>query len=249
MWEYSIVFSRNKLELAKKINKEIQSFVKNKNGISTLLITKFNISILVAVPDSQGEVSDLFIKDKIIGLYVNEYKLNYLLENFNFEVTDNISMKAFIKALLMFDIETDRRIVKQKLVGFNSIVIDSFFNFRLQVLKNRWNDLVNLANDNIMYLMSRDTIIELLKFLISNLEFNCEMVKIKQNGENFILYDEKGDLIKDEKCRDILDNDSLITTLIYLNPKKIRLDETYNMRNGAINLVCELFNNRVETFK
>ena len=249
MWEYSIVFSRNKLELAKKINNEIQSFVKNKNGISTLLITKFNISVLVAVPDGQGEVLDLFIKDKIISLYVNEYKLNYLLENFNFEVTNNISMKAFIKALLMFDVETDRRIVKQKLLGFNSIVIDSFFNFRLQVLKNRWNDLVNLANDNIMYLMSRDTIIELLKFLISNLEFNCEMVKIKQNGENFILYNEKGELIKDETCRDVLDNDSLITTLIYLNPKRIRLDETYNIRNGTINLICELFNNRVETFK
>ena len=249
MWEYSIVFSRNKLELAKKINNEIQSFVENKNGISTLLITKFNISVLVAVPDGQGEVLDLFIKDKIISLYVNEYKLNYLLENFNFEVTNNISMKAFIKALLMFDVETDRRIVKQKLLGFNSIVIDSFFNFRLQVLKNRWNDLVNLANDNIMYLMSRDTIIELLKFLISNLEFNCEMVKIKQNGENFILYNEKGELIKDETCRDVLDNDSLITTLIYLNPKRIRLDETYNIRNGAINLICELFNNRVETFK
>ena len=158
-------------------------------------------------------------------------------------------MKAFVKALLMFDVNTDKRIIKQKLLSINSIVIDSFFDFRLHVLKKRWNDLVNLANDNIMYLMSRDTIIELLKFLISNLEFNCDVVKIKQDGEFFVLYDEKGELIQDESCKCELDNDSLVTTLIYLNPKKIRLDTSYNSKNYAINLIYELFNNRVETFK
>lgn len=250
MLEYSIFFTRNKFELAKSLSLKIKEKVKELSGVETLIVGNFDINILIAVPDCNGEVFKEYITDILVKIYTTNYKLDYLLKNFNFEVTSDLNMKAFIKTLLVFDIETDKKIVKQKLYNVNTIVLDSFFNFRLVILKKRWEDLINLANDNVMYLMSKDTFVELIKFLVSNIEFRSDYVFVKQNGDQFNLYDENGLNINDEFDESDVSNEVfLITSLIGLNPKRIRIDTTYSLKDNALSLLYELFNNRVEILK
>ena len=156
---------------------------------------------------------------------------------------------VFLKNVLLAG-GIDKKIIRQKLLNIDSIVVDSFFHFRLGILKARWNDLINLANDNIMYLMSKDTFIELIKFLVSNLEFKCDFVSVKQSGKDFKIYDKDGKSLKDEleDCENLNDV-FLITTLISLNPRRIRLDTTNNLKDNTMSLLYEIFNNRVEIFK
>ncbi len=250
MWEYSISFKREDFKIAKNICDKIKTKTKGLGGVVTLVVESFMVFIVIAIPQNKKEEIKDYILDIIINIYTTKYKLEYLLGNFNFEVTNDINMKAFIKALMVFDLDTDKKIIRQKLLNIDSIVVDSFFHFRLGVLKARWNDLINLANDNIMYLMSKDTFIELIKFLVSNLEFKCDFVSVKQSGKDFKIYDKDGKSLKDEleDCENLNDV-FLITTLISLNPRRIRLDTTNNLKDNTMSLLYEIFNNRVEIFK
>ena len=251
MWEYSISFDRNNFELAKKTSEKIKRKTTQLNGITTILVGSYFVDVLVAVPDIYKDEIREYIIDIIVNIYTTTYKFDYLMRNFNFEVTDDLNMKAFVKALMVFDLETDRKIVIQKVCNNdNRIVVESFFNFRLGILKTRWDDLVNLVNDNVMYLMSKDTFIEFIKFLVSNLDSKCDFVCIKEENGDFCICDKEGKEIKGESDDgEVVNEIFLITTLISLNPKKIRIDTKYNLRDGALSLLYELFNNRVEIFK
>ena len=167
MWEYSITLPKTKYNLLNKLMGELTPLIKDVSGVITTMYSRNDVTILIACKQEYM----LRIKPKIIELICNliilDYKYNYLINNFKFKVTDDINMQAFIKALVIFDSELDKEIIRQKLKDFDSVNIESFYNFRLKLLKTKWQDLVSLANDNFVYLMKSETFIELLKFIIA----------------------------------------------------------------------------------
>ena len=251
MWEYSVVFPIEKKDIATRFNKKIQNRVKNSGGLSTIVFKNQEATVLLAVPERNKMPIYNYVIELIADIILTTYKLEFLLGSFNFVATEDINMQAFIKALVVFDSDTDRHIIKQKLKCLSGVIIDSFINFKLKVLKHKWMDLVNLANDNVMYLMSNDTFIELLKFLISNLDFRTELVDIHLINGSYVLFDSTGSLIEDgllnecEVCNDAF----LITSLIALNPKKIKVSTSDKVKDNIISLLYELFSSRVEICK
>ena len=131
-----------------------------------------------------------------------------------------MSMMAFKKALINFDRETDFYLISKNLEFMQNLHLDSFYNFKLKSLREKWAELISLANENGDYLVSNDAFFDLLKFLIDNLEV-CE-------DEISVFEDENGYFIKasgsDEEgeCRS-LSKENLVTRLIELSPKKINL--------------------------
>ena len=67
-------------------------------------------------------------------------------------------MQIFLKALVVFDSETDKAIIYERLKFDSNLVVNSFINFKLYFLKRKWKELIDLANDNYIYLLlSNDT--------------------------------------------------------------------------------------------
>lgn len=251
MWEYTITLPSSKNEQAQKLKNDLQSAVKELGGVITMICTPKDITILIAVKVEHK----MAIKSKIINLICNfiilDYKYNYLVSNFKFKVTNDINMQAFIKALVVFDSEIDKEIIRQKIKDYDSVVIESFFTFRLGILKKKWQDLVSLANDNFVYLMKSETFIELLKFIISNLEYRTKEVNVKYKHNSYLLCDSNNKPINDVMLGDTRDYGDafLVTALITLCPQKIRLHCDTNIQSSTINLLFELFSDRIEILK
>lgn len=251
MWEYSITLPISKSNKTQKLYYDICNLFKNVGGVVTTISSKDDYTILVAC-----KVEDSFlVKSKLIEIICNyivlDYKYNYLVKNFKFKVTQDINMQAFIKALVVFDSEIDKDIIRSQLKPLNKVNIDSFYNFKLKTLKTKWKDLVSLANDNFIYLMKSETFIELLKFIISNLDYRTKVVNVKIDNNNFYLSDANNRPIQDlmlgdmQGCSDAF----LVTTLITLSPQKINLCCDTNIKNSTINLLFELFSDRIEILK
>ena len=148
------------------------------------------------------------------------------------------------KALVVFDRETDRYIVTHNLKLNEKFFIESFYDFRLRQLRSKWQELIKLANENANYLLCNDTFIDLLKFLIENIEISTGCINVVKENDSYKICDENFNEIEQEQDKE--NNEAfLITSIINLSPKRINIycDDTEN--SSALTLLSQIFVNRV----
>ena len=144
------------------------------------------------------------------------------------------------KALINFDKETDFYLISKNLNLQKNLYLDSFYFFKLRSLREKWSELVTLANENSDYLVSSDAFFDLLKFLIDNLEIGEDEINVFEDEKGFSI--SLGRDAQDMQCSD-LSREGLVSSLIELCPKKINLfcknDE------GTAGFLSKIFEERV----
>lgn len=113
------------------------------------------------------------VMDAISDIIITDCKSFYINSKIRLPIHDQISRHVFLCALLTFDRDTDKIIAKSllqncKLGGWFNL--GSFYDFAIDALKARWDEVCTLANDNVYALSCKSTFTELLKFLIANIE-------------------------------------------------------------------------------
>ncbi len=220
MWELSISIGVKNLDVAKYIYQTLKSKSEEFEAVVTCYEQFDNFFILFACPEAFQVRATLEIERCIVKVICNFYKEKFLAENLRLPLHENMSMMAFKKALINFDKETDFYLISKNLELDKNLHLDSFYHFKLKSLRDKWTELITLANENGDYLVSNDAFFDLLKFLIDNLEV-CE-------DEINVFEDENGYFIKQPNCEDegkykSLSKENLVTSLIELSPKKINL--------------------------
>ena len=167
MWEYCISFEEDKS--ANYFKNKTYKIIKEHDGIITILKSDNYFKVLIAVPIIERFKVHNIIREKIAETILVNYKKEYILSKLDFDITKAVDMQIFLKALVVFDSETDKAIIYERLKFDSNLVVNSFINFKLFFLKRKWKELIYLANDNYIYLLNKDSFFELIKFLISNL--------------------------------------------------------------------------------
>lgn len=236
MWELSISVNHKDLDVAKFVYQTLKSQSECFEAIVTCFEEFEDIVIMFACPVEQREKAQTQIERCIIKIISNFYKEKYLSENLRLPLHENISMMAFKKALINFDKETDFYLISKNLNLDKNLHIDTFYYFKLKTLRDKWAELVSLANENSDYLVTNDAFFDLLRFLIDNLEIGEDEISVFE--------DENGYFIKaqNEEYKS-LSQEGLVTSLIELCPKKINL--FCNTENQATNFLSKIFEERV----
>lgn len=220
MWEFSISVDAKNIEIAKFVYQTIKNQTIEFGTVVTCYEQNGMIYVLVACPREEQSRVCIVVERCIIKVVCCFFKEEFLSENLHLPLHENMSMTAFKKALLNFDKETDFYIISKNLSLDKNLYLNSFYNFKLKSLREKWTELVTLANENSDYLVSSEAFFDLLKFLIDNLE-------IGQNEIN-VFEEENGYSIKSEEmsndCEfEKLSKEGLVSSLIEICPKKINL--------------------------
>ncbi len=236
MWEFSISLDSKQTEVANSIFDMLRADLSPLNAVVAESIDGCFINILVAVDDLKRSETEVVLL-KIISLSIcQNYKLDFLNKHLFLPVQDLLSLEAFKKALINFDKETDYFIISKALNFDEYLYLDSFYRFKLAPLRDKWRELIRLANENRDYLISSDAFFDLIKFLIDNLDI-C-------NDEIIVVEDEQGYYIYEEgKKSKILSSAALIGNLIDLSPQKINL--YYKNENHATFVLKNIFDRRI----
>ena len=200
MWELAISVSARNLDVAKFIYQSLKAKTADLGSVVTCYEEFENFFILFGCPVE------------------NPAQASSEIENLRLPTHENISLTAFKKALINFDKETDFYIISKNLELKKNLYLDAFYSFKLKALRDKWAELIALANENSDYLVSNEAFFDLLKFLIDNLEI-CE-------DEINVFEDENGYFIKaenDDCPHENLSKEGLVSSLIELCPKKINL--------------------------
>lgn len=244
MFEFSIALSEQKADSAKKLYKEIKSTASSFGAVVTSYSENGKIFIVVACDDIEKPRISFFICDAIADIITTDFKLDYINKNLHLPIHNQLNLDALKKALVVFDRETDRYIVTHNLKLNDKFFIESFYEFRLRQLRSKWQELIKLANENANYLLCNDTFIDLLKFLIENIEISTGCINVVKENDSYKICDENFNEIEQEQDKE--NNEAfLITSIINLSPKRINIycDDTEN--SSALTLLSQIFVNRV----
>ena len=245
MWELGINVSDKNLHISKKIYLALKSFCAEYGGIVTTFERCEKVSILVSAEKCDENRFKHFIINLISDIICEDFKLKYLEENLNLPNLDEMSKHAFMQALLSFDKESDKYIVARFLTLENSIDIETFFYFKLAPLREKWKELVQIANDNKTYLSSSETLVELLRFLVDNLELKNDTINITQKNGKVLFYDINFNLLKQNDISEKDIDSTIISSLIALAPKSVNIYASGTFNNNLIKLLKQIFDKRI----
>ena len=242
MWEYCISIDQNNIQVTNYITEKLAEFSKQYDYIVTKLEQLNKTQILVACNNLEKNRLVLCLQEIIDECICYYFKKDFLLNNLTLKLSNSITKQAFISALLFFDKDTDRYIVNKYLEIDKKIDLYGFFNFKLSSLRQKWQELTSIANENQVYLYSDETFVELIKFLVDNIEIKSEVINIMSTKESYSLFDYKFDNL--EQTNEMSD-EKLVDTLIALCPKNINIYCSDKLSSGLKNLICKLFEKRV----
>ena len=230
---------------SKKIYLALKQFCIEYNGIVTTYERCGYISILISADDCDKNRYKHFIENQISDIICEDFKLEYLRENLALPNLDDISKNAIMQALLSFDKESDKYIIQSQLSLENSIDIEAFFFFKLAPLREKWKELVAIANDNKAYLSSNETLVELLKFLVDNLELKNETINLIKKENKILFYDINFKLLSQNDVSEKDIDSTIISNLIAFAPKYVNIYCGDNFNSSLIKLLKQIFDKRI----
>ena len=245
MFEFSITLNEQNARAAKKLYRNLKDSTKIVGGVVTSYYENKNIYIVVACEDIEKSRISFFVCDEIAELISTDFKLKFIDEKLHISLSNKTNLNALKKALVAFDRETDKYIITHNLKLNKNIVLESFYEFKLKQLRLKWFELIKLANENAGYLLCNDTFIDLLKFLIDNIEISRNLVNVVKDDVGYKICDENFVEIETEEKGEVKDDAFLVTSLITLSPKKINVYCDMSENSSALTLISQIFENRV----
>lgn len=239
MWEFSLNFMTENFDIARQVHNTLLGIIETSKGILTSHEDNGTISILLAVDEEQKDRFKTIISNLVTEIICTNFKQNFLNTNLILPELDKASVCAFKKALLNFDKETDKFIIKKYLVLEKNLYIESFYHFRLKPLQTKWEELVSLSNENKEYLISKDSFIDLLKFLVDNLDICAEEISVVKEKNGYRIYNNNDE----NMTNNLISEDTMVSSVIDLSPQKINL--YFSEMSYAITLLERIFEERI----
>ena len=196
MWEFSLNFKSENADLAKYVYNILANYVASIDGVVTSNEENGHIFLLIAVKDKDKEKLKLILINAIIEIICTKFKSDFLNKMLVLPELDKASIYAFKKALLNFDKETDKFIIRKNLVLEKNLYVESFYHFKLRALQDKWEELVSLSNENKEYLISRESFIDLLKFLVDNLDICEDEISIVKEKDGYRIFSDECEFTK-----------------------------------------------------
>ena len=235
MWEITIKTSLNNCDNLDYINNMLLTHFNNK-----VIIGRFSgdvCAMSVATKKQNSKAVWDYLRKLLCDVYCTQYKASFLQQNISFLPQNSPYFNAFIKVYTYFDLELEHSIAYRLIKYMPVIFLESFFIFRLGCLKQKWQDLCDITNNNSSAFLSSDTFISLLKFLISNLDKKTDsvIVSVKDNCFTYINKQNRQVIVG------IKSEMETICSLIELSPIKIVL---YGTQHTPLEqMISQLFDN------
>lgn len=242
MWEYSIKLSKHNKVVADFVFNTLKQKTNKYKSIVVLTMDNSFYSVSLAIDEKHIEFAQEVLAKIIAKIICFVYKEEFLNRYLCLPSQDSINLTAFKNALINFDKETDYFIISKNLILEGELYLDSFYNFKLSRLQDKWGELVRLANENREYLVCKDAFFDLLKFLIDNIDVSKREIEVFEDKNGYrIIPISDNDLGEYENK--VFSSEAMISSLIELSPRKIEL--YCSKENDTTKLIKTMYEKRV----
>lgn len=249
MFELTVSTCKAKSSDINFIVSRLRQPLKSMRGIMVCEESEGRVNLAIAVDKTKKDYALGIIFDAVSEAIIRSYKYDFFMKNICLTSSNIIAQNAFIRALTMFDKQSDKELIKKHLRPTGQINIDSLYHFKLWELDKRWSDTAEIVSQNSSYLLSQGSFVELMKFLIMTNEIETGEIHVKTEDNRIFACLKEG---KELFTFDYKDNeDSLvkvISELICLAPEKIVLYQDLDGTELA-KYIFSLFDGKVSVVK
>ncbi|MBO5909963.1 MAG: hypothetical protein J6Q15_00490, partial [Clostridia bacterium] len=152
--------------------------------------------------------------------------------------------QAYVKALTLYDVDTDMALINNSFEIERQFFIDSFIKFKMFDISRMWQELCDLVTSNINYL-NRDMMIDVMRSFISTFDTSINTLKIIIEHNGFVLYriDNNKPPIK---LKDNAPDIDVVNYILLSNPRHIEIYGNTSEGFAIINLLKSLYDEKVE---
>lgn len=195
-----------------------------KNTGLCLILTDYETSdtytIMFACEDVHLSILNNIVAQNLANFYLDRYKKFYLERNLNLSAIQKMFVPAYICALVQFDAFTDREIATDADYTSEKIAVIPFLYFRLQSLIARWETIIELTNENIAAINKTNAVIDLLSYLVRNLQSHKKELSLQFTERGIKIYDNEN-LSFQSETQSQNDIANMIAVLVKLSPQRL----------------------------
>ena len=244
-WEFSLFFPRELLCYFEELKTELKLLFLDKKCCVTTSTFDDKYIFMIALEKEAYMKHILLIKQKIADIILIFYKpktINDAINNFDLKHHDNVIL---LDILSNFDADADKCYILKNLGLCDKLHIDSFVNFRLAHLKNRWKEIGHLINENSLFLMDEGVRKELMQFLMNGIDTGVDFAKLSLVDSKIYIDCSLGNSKPKNIYYSLFDYDNVLFELISQNPKQIEVFGYQNFDANFVQNLSDLFGNKL----
>ena len=214
------------------IEKIVQLILNGNVHLKNLLVVTFTNSASLEIKQRFAKIILMYYKPKVILSPI---------KNFNLTNHDNLIL---LNILSNFDEFDDMNEILNSLSLCGKFYIQSYFYFKLQKLKKRWQDIGNLINENSQFLVDDKVKKEFMQFLMTVINSKSNFAKLSRKNNKVVVESEKV-LIPQSLYYSQTEYDNLLFAIIQNKPKKIEIEDYKNFDVAFVQELSTLFGNNL----
>lgn len=242
MFEVSFNVDLKEREYIDFLYNGLKEKIKETNGIVFCGLNNDRIFVSIACEDCFAVDIKSEIYDLLSEIYAFGFKHFYLKKKLKIH-KDNLLTQTLVNTMTIFDSENDKKLIKKYLFNQEIGAIDGFFNFRMKKLKQKWDEIIDLTNENAVVLYDKEISCEFLSFLIDAMQSSEKKVSVFKWQGSYELKDEKGVCInlKLPLWKKDVDEEVLLFNILLLAPKQVCIIEKNEFSKSFIYIIKRFF--------
>lgn len=241
MWEFSLACSNKNKLILDYINKCFCADLPD--CMLTTYADEHFTYLLFASDESIKQICKSKIKRCIATYIVDVYKYDYFSKKIIGNSTNLVS-QAYVKALTLYDVETDMALINSSIDMEAQFHVDSFIKFKMADLVRMWQELCELVTSNINYL-NRDMMIDVMRSFIATFDTSTNTIKIIIEQDSFVVYKVDGNK-SPVKLKDKAPAIDVVNFTLLSNPQNIEIYGETNENFLMISLLKSLYDDKVK---
>ncbi len=165
MFELTLSTTIDKQNYLSKLFSKLSAEIKQDAGVLVKQNNSGRAYLAMAVDEKKKEYYKSKVLDHILFMVIDDYKYNFYKEALQ-EQSQSIIYEAFLKAIAIFDADNDKEIIQGQIQLADEFLVDSFFYFKLGLLRARWAKTAEIIRQN-KIITSDKLMIDVLKYLLA----------------------------------------------------------------------------------
>ena len=247
MWQFSLYFGKEIFYYIKSLYDDLKKVCTDEKCCIRIFAKDDNFVLLLALPKNIYEKQILKIKKCIIQSILLYYKPKIIIDGINNFSTENISNRIMMDILCSFDIESEKKLIFNKLSLCDKLYLSSFVQFSLVELTKNWQQMASLINQNSKFLNDEYVKFDLMRFLMTGIAQTAQKIEISCQKNNYIvLLDNKKFCQFDYLFFFNSNFDKVLHLIISKFPQKIVLQNYKKFDIGFVNNLYNLFGDKLK---
>lgn len=241
MWEFCLACNKQNKPMLEYISKLFC------DELGECLITSYADEnydyVLVACDNSISKICQEKIKHSIVTYIIDVFKYQYFMRTI-VGASQDITVQAYIKALTLYDVDTDVEWLNYDIKLSKYFFVDSYISFRLFDTIRMWHEVCELVMTNINYL-DNAMMLDVIRSFISSFKKSNNILKIILGEDNFELYrleDGKSPV----KLKDSAEAEDVVNYTLLSNPQRIEIYGNQATHFPLVNLLKNLYCEKVK---